>query len=484
VAALIVVDQAVVQPLLVRLDRFAPVINLAGRQRMLSQRLTKAVLIIDRAESEEAARTGRQELRTTLEQWSAAHTSLQSADTRQGAARISSPTIQTRWAQLEPHYHAMASAAQAVIDSHNDLPNDSQKSAVDTIVTHEAPFLNTMDQIVKLLENEANHEVQRLRELALGIAATIIGLIVGLGWFVVRPATRTIRAQVDELEIRVEERTAALATALDGLKQEVLEREKVESKNQRLAAQLAHADRVESIGHLAVGLAHELNHPLGTIANYAEACDVLLKRDEEIPHGKLTKFVLQIRDASLRAGQIVRRMRNFVQPNASETVETDLRTLIGDVIDLCRPEVEQNQVVLTTQLGSQPLRVHVDVIQIQQVLVNLVQNAIQAMTNTPTHKRKILIRTEIVADQIRIDVVDSGPGFDAADAERIFEPFTSTKSEGLGVGLSICRSLIENHQGIIWAKSAPPDGALVSFTLPIFSPHDSPSSLQTHSLCC
>jgi two-component system, LuxR family, sensor kinase FixL len=480
VALLVVIDQAIVQPLLVRLDRYAPVINLSGRQRMLSQRLTKSALTLERAATEEDVDAARRELQATLEQWSDSHAALQEGDPDRGIEHVSSPEIQEQWESIEPHFAAMASAASALIGAESD----SRTRPVEAIVRHESRFLMAMDHIVNLMESEAAREVRRLRLLALGIAGTIVGLIVGLGWFVVRPATRTIRSQVDELETRVAERTAALAAALADLKTEVAEREKVEVKNQRLAAQLAHADRVESIGHLAVGLAHELNHPLGTIANYAETCDVLLNRDKNLQRGKLIQFVVQIREASLRAGKIVRRMRNFVQPNTSETTETDVRSLIDEILALCRPEIEKHHVALTTQLDRRPLRVNVDAIQIQQVLVNLVQNAIQAMTEVSPNNRKIAIRTMPVADHVKIDVVDSGPGFEAADAERIFEPFTTTKSDGLGVGLSICRSIIENHRGNIWAEAVPSGGAVVSFTLPVVPLYVTDRPIQTYSICC
>lgn len=480
VACLIVVDQAVIQPLLVRLDRFAPVINLSGRQRMLSQKLTKSALTLERAATESGREASRCELESTLNQWTHSHVALQNGAPHQGIQQILSPQILAQWEEIGPHFEAMSAAAAQLIDSQSVV----DPVAVEAIVRHESQFLMIMDHIVKLMESEAAREVRQLRALALGIAATILALILGLGWFVVRPATRTIGAQVDELESRVEERTAELATALSELQNEVSEREKVESKNQQLAAQLAHADRVESIGHLAVGLAHELNHPLGTIANYAEACDVMLNRDEDLHRSKLSSFITQIRDASLRAGKIVRRMRNFVQPNASETRETNVRSLIDEIVALCRPEIEQYQVVVTTELDSDPLWINVDPIQIQQVLVNLVQNAIQAMITTSADKRGITITVAVVADEIRIEVADTGPGFNADDAEHFFAPFTSTKSDGLGVGLSICRSIIENHHGTIWAESGPNGGAVVSFMLPLSPPYVTHRSSQTYSICC
>ena len=481
-ALLVVVDQALLQPLLIRLDRYAPAINLSGRQRMLSQKLTKAALALERGSSAVAFEDSRIELHETLHQWKSAHVALREGDQRHGIHRIQSPAIERQWNLLIPHYQAMSAAAQDLIDGRQLNPNTGAE--VQEIVSHEAAFLVAMDQIVKLMEKEAASEVQRLRILALVIAATIVTLLIGLGWFVIRPATRTIRRQVDQLESRVAERTAELAAAIESLSREVVERENTELKNQRLAAQLAHADRVESIGHLAAGLAHELNHPLGAITNYAEACDVLLgHNDQELDRKKLTNFVIQIRQVALRAGQIVRRMRNFVQPNDVAATEIDLRVLVEEIVDLCRPEIDRAQVYLVTELVEQPAVVFVDAIQIQQVLVNLVQNALQAMQDIPVDKRRLTIRSLLVVDSVQIDVVDTGPGFGTADPDAIFEPFQTTKSEGLGIGLSICRSIIENHHGTISAKLNSDQGATVSFILPLAPPHAACLAIQSDCLC-
>ncbi len=481
VAALVMVDQAIVQPLLIRLDRYAPAINLAGRQRMLSQKLTKAALASDRSSSPESLAAARTELGETLVQWTTAHDVLRIGDANSGVERLQSAAIDEQWKLLNPHFDAMSAAAKQMIShqAENEL-SLAGNAKVETIVAHESRYLAAMDQIVKLMEQEAAREVQQLRMLALAIAAMIVALLVALGWFVVRPATRTIRRQVDQLESRVVERTAELATTLTSLQHEIAEREKVEANNQRLATQLAHADRVESLGHLAIGLAHELNHPLGAIANYAEACDVILGRADQVPdHTKLWSFIVQIRQASLRAGQIVRRMRNFVQPNASAVAEIDLRTLIDEITALCRPEIDRQQVSLIAEPNPRKTVVLVDAIQIQQVLVNLVQNALQSMRETPADQRRLLIRTNVVADLVQIDMADSGPGFQAADPDIIFEPFHTSKPDGLGMGLSICRSIVENHHGTIWAKNLTPEGAVVSFTLPLASPHAARLALQS-----
>jgi two-component system sensor kinase FixL len=485
VAVLVIVDQAIVQPLLSRLDRHAPTINLAGRQRMLSQKLTKAALVGERATSAKTLIASRNELNETLKQWTNAHEELRSGAIDSGTHRLQSPAIEEQWSQLEPQFQAMSSAAQQIITASvksRQLSPDGLV-AVETILDEETKYLATMDRIVNLMEEESALQVSQLRMVGLGIATAIVVLLIALGWFVVRPATRMIRRQVDELETRVVDRTAELATTLTSLQYEIAIREKFEAHNQRLASQLAHADRVESLGHLAVGLTHELNHPLGAIANYAEACDVILGRTDQKPdHTKLWSFIVQIRQASLRAGQIVRRMRNFVKSNALAANNVELRGLIDEIIALCRHEIDRHQVTFTTELNPRATIVSVDAIQIQQVLVNLVQNALQSMREIPAEQRKVLIRTILFADSVQIDVVDSGPGFQAIDPDSIFESFQTTKSDGLGMGLSICRSIIESHHGTIWAKNLDGSGAMVSLTLPLVSHNAAPLALQSDSV--
>lgn len=473
VAALVAADQAVIQPMLVRLNVYAPAINLSGRQRMLSQRIAKASLAMQAAPDDAMLTRRRDELRQALHEWTAAHKSLTRGDAVAGITPIISPAITAEWDKLEPHFQSMRRAASklsATIPAGANLAADSGSVAI--VVENEAPFLASMDRIVKLMEQEAARALHRLRAYALAIAAGIVALVVALGWFVIRPATRAIRGQVDELESQVARRTSELHEALETLRLEIVEREATESRNKTLSAQLAHADRVESMGHLAAGLAHELNQPLAAIANYAEATRVVLDgspTDEN--RNRLKDYAAQIRQASLRAGGIVRRIRNFVRPGASPAAPVDLAALLQEVIDLCRPEAARAEVELSFERSADGhATAVVDAIQIQQVVVNLVQNAVQAMEQTPPGQREILVRMSSADDVAQVDVCDRGCGL-LGDDETLFAPFHTTKPEGLGIGLPICRSIVEQHQGTIWARSLPTGGAQFSFTLPLAPRH-------------
>jgi C4-dicarboxylate-specific signal transduction histidine kinase len=485
VALLTVVDQSVVQPLLVRLDAYAPAINLAGRQRMLSQKLTKAALAFQASVDDTARSVYRAEMRETLEQWSAAQDALLSGEHQHGFRTIQSPDISAQWKVLLHHFSAMRTAATRLIDlAEEHVDSSATSQAVEQIMAHEAAFLSAMDKIVNLMETKAAGEINRLRACALAIAGAVVILLAGLGWLVVRPATRTIRHQVDDLESRIAQRTRELAEALASLQRQIAERADVELKNKALAARLSHADRVASMGHLSIGLAHELNQPLGAIANYAEVCDVILSQPPDAHRRvRLQDNVNHIKQASLRAGQIVRRIRNFVQPSPGTIKEADVNILVQEVVALCRQEIVQSNVELTLELSPEAGVVSVDPIQIQQVLVNLLQNALQAMDSCTADDRRLSIHTSANFDTVQVDVVDSGHGFAVSEAEAIFDPFQTTKEDGLGIGLAICRSIIGNYDGTIWAESKSGNGVQVSFTLPLTRPHDVCRAIESDCLC-
>jgi signal transduction histidine kinase len=495
VALLVAADQAVIQPLLVRMNNYAPVINLAGRQRMLSQKLVKAALVMQGATDERRHDHYRTELSEALRQWSSAHARLQGTTTDRGIRPIESSVISDQWSQLEPHFAAMQQAAERLSESSLTSSRESASHDVATLIDHEAPFLAAMDRTVALMEQEASDALSRLRLWALAIAVTIVSLVGGLGWLVIHPATQAIRGQVDQLESQVKRRTAELRETLASLRQEVAERQNIECRNRTLAAQLAHADRVESIGHLAAGLAHELNQPLGAIANYADVCGLKLATPLDEPsRGRLQEHLEQIRRAALRAGMIVRRIRNFLRPDASTTAIVDLVALAQEVVDFCAPEAARTEVDLQFAAPTrQPVLVKVDAIQIQQVLVNLIQNGIEALSACPIGQRRLVLKIAapndaiyggtVHSDTVQVDVVDTGPGLTDDDPERLFAPFHTTKREGLGVGLSLCRAIIEQHQGTIWAQSLPTQGTQFSFTLPLAEQHVPQQPQHADCLC-
>ncbi len=486
VAGLVIVDQAVLQPKLVHMNAFAPAINVAGRQRMLSQQVTKAALVLRDTRDHAQRKLRLTELGTSLARWTREHESLRHGNATSGIIPIRMAALGREWGMLEPQYQAMVTAAGVILDSAKDSPlSRTAQSAVDTLVEREAAFLPIMDRIVTRMEGEAARVVRDLRRTALAIAVLVVALLIGLGRFVVQPATQAIRSQVESLESRVAARTAELRSTLESLEQEIQERKEAEERNHRLVAQLAHAERVSTMGHLTAGLAHELNQPLAAVTNYLEACDVLL--DEAASSDPLLNRLHELagdaKRSALRAGQIVKRMRNYVRPNAAAPEPVRIKPLIGDVVEICRPEVAASGAEMCLDLAACDDQVTADSVQVQQVLVNLVHNALQAFVSSDSETRRITIRVSDGDGQVRVDVIDTGPGFGPLDTERAFEPFRSTQPDGLGIGLAISRSIIDEHHGRIWVESAQGHGAIVSFTLPLTVSHDASTRIPADCLC-
>lgn len=481
---LVTVDQAILQPLIARLNWYAPAINLAGRQRMLSQRLCKAALALHAPASDGDRIASQEELRETLGQWTVAHAMLLGGSEELGVERIRSPEIDREWSTLSPHFNAMRGAAKHLLSEGIASEPDGVSAATTAINDHEVAFLNSMERIVKLMEQEADAAIFRLRRFAALIAFAIIVCLLTLGWWVLRPATSTIRRQVADLESRVAARTRDLSSTLESLRQEMTRREQADIKTQQLAAQLAHASRVWTMGHLTSGLAHEVNQPLATISNYVEACDVELERLPEAAQSERLRNYLELaKQAALRAGAIVRRMRSFVRPNSSQTAEVELDTLIREVVALCQAEAEAAETEIRLDLQDCRVRVSVDSVQVQQVLVNLVQNAIHSMCCSALEPRRITITSAEVSNAIQVDVEDTGPGFATEDPNAVFAPFYTTKRDGLGIGLAISREIVESHGGSIWAEASHDGGAKVSFTLPTNKTNVRSSGLRYECVC-
>lgn len=246
--------------------------------------------------------------------------------------------------------------------------------------------------------------------------------------------------------------------------------QRVEAEQQLHAShvQLAHATRVSMLGELAASVAHEVNQPLTAITANAQAGRRWLARAE--PDVDEAIAALEgIVQASERAGQVIRRIRALARRSEPEHVALDLNALVQDTLEMLQREFDRRQLELRVELAPELPPVAGDRVELQQVLINLVMNALQAMDGAPAAGAlRLELRTVADAGRVRVSVRDAGPGIADVDAERLFTPFFSTKSDGMGLGLSICRSIIVQHGGQIGARSTPP-GSTFSFELPALS---------------
>jgi PAS domain S-box-containing protein len=232
--------------------------------------------------------------------------------------------------------------------------------------------------------------------------------------------------------------------------------------------ELAHVTRLGLMGEMASGIAHEVNQPLSAISSYAQASLNLI--DNENPDlVKLTEILYKTQQQALRAGQIIHRMREFVKSHSKHRLTTDLNAVIHDAVSLCIAELKQNNIRLIFELERNLPPIYADHIQIEQVIINLVRNSIDALQNLPAkQQRQLTIHSHLtLSNGIQIRVKDNGPGLDEHQKQKILTPFYTTKADGMGMGLSISRSLIEAHEGALHFNSQLGKGTTFYFTLPI-----------------
>jgi two-component system, LuxR family, sensor kinase FixL len=250
-----------------------------------------------------------------------------------------------------------------------------------------------------------------------------------------------------------------------GFIRDLTERQRTELRLQDLQSELAHVGRVSEVGTLASALAHELNQPLTAVANYCETARDLLAGPLDADTLEVLREALD--DAarqSVRAGQIMRRLRDFIMHGRTEKRVENLSRLVNEANALALVGSREHGIEVQVELDPAARSVLVDRIQIQQVLVNLIRNAIDAMA--ASRVRLLGISTRRDADGwIRVSVSDTGGGIDASVAEQLFQPFVTSKQGGMGIGLSICRTIIEAHGGRIWFEPGPRGGTAFHFTL-------------------
>ncbi|OAN53372.1 PAS domain-containing sensor histidine kinase [Sphingobium sp. TCM1] len=266
------------------------------------------------------------------------------------------------------------------------------------------------------------------------------------------------------MELSVGEAIGETQRVFTGFIRDLTERQETQERLDELQSKLIHVARVSAMGTMASTLAHELNQPITAVANYVEAVRDLLAEanPEDLP---MIREALDdsVREA-LRAGQIVRRLRDFVARGEVEKTVEDLPTLIGEAAALGLIGAREKGVDTQFDLAPDASKVLLDKVQIQQVLINLLRNAVEAMAGSSERHLWITSRHE-KAGVIRVTVADSGPGVSPEVAEQLFTAFVSTKSEGMGLGLSICRTIVEANGGRIWLEPRPGGGSQFHFTL-------------------
>ena len=335
-------------------------------------------------------------------------------------------------------------------------------------------------------ENEVNNSMSRWRMTALctyplagSTAAEILDVTRthqfaiarrNRGWEVVetselKQAKSEIKRLHDQLERRVIERTQQLTAVNEEMRKEIIERQHAEEALLEAQAELARVTRAVDMGELVATIAHEVNQPLTAIVTNGNFC---LRRLEGVtPNlGELRAAIAEIVSDGARASAVISRIRGLLMKGALRRTGLDMNRIIQDVRILLRTELTRGHVSLRLDLAPDLPRVAGDQVQLQQVLINLIMNAVEAMRLSAERPRKLLLRSARSTDGVLVQVQDSGPGIEPHLADRIFEPFFTTKAEGIGMGLAISHTIIESHGGHLSLASSS-EGALFEFILPV-----------------
>jgi signal transduction histidine kinase len=251
-----------------------------------------------------------------------------------------------------------------------------------------------------------------------------------------------------------------------GAVKDVTERKQSENALNEMRSELAHAARVATVGALTASIAHEINQPLSGIVTNASTSLLMLADEPPDIVGAVDSAQRTIRDAN-RASEVIARLRALFKKTTTASESLDLNEATREVLALSMSELQRAQVIVRTELAHDLPPVKGDRVQLQQVILNLVLNAAEAMSTIEDRGRQLVVRTEgDEGDHVRLTVRDTGPGFDPLSAKRLFETYYTTKPDGMGIGLSISRTIIERHQGRLWAASNDGPGATVAFSIP------------------
>ena len=273
----------------------------------------------------------------------------------------------------------------------------------------------------------------------------------------------------DQLEYRVAVRTAELRKSNEELRRSIEEHRKAQEALMKTQADLAHLSRVFTMGELTTSIAHEVNQPLTAVVTQGHACvEWLSANPPELAEAR--RSAERIIEDGTRAGKVLGHIRSLFRKEAPARDWLNMNDVIQELTEFLRGEALNHRLALRTDLAVDLPRVRGDRVQLQQVVLNLIMNAIEAMRSTPGPTKEIWLRSRREDPAgIRIVVEDSGVGLSPEIAEKIFQPYFTTKEQGIGMGLSISHSIVESHAGRLWATPGASGGAVFQFTVPIES---------------
>lgn len=273
------------------------------------------------------------------------------------------------------------------------------------------------------------------------------------------------------MELAVGEMKSGDRRFFTGFIRDLTERQQTEARLQELQSELVHISRLTAMGEMASTLAHELNQPLSAISNYLKGSRRMLESDTDEKSMVMRDALEKAADQAMRAGQIIRRLRDFVSRGESERRVESITKLVEEASALALVGVKDRGIRVQFKFDPAVDLVLADRVQVQQVLLNLIRNAMDAMETSQT--RDLAVAIDPVGDNfVRISVADSGSGIEPEIAEQLFQPFVTTKRQGMGVGLSISRTIVKAHGGRIWAEPNPTGGTIFNFTLAVVNEGD------------
>ena len=424
-------------------EREAGVVNAAARQRMMSQRaaLLAARLAEAGGQSERAAL--REELLATARRMEATHRGLMYGDPQRRLPPAPPAVLALYFEPPESLNVQIIRYVTAIRElCRSDVSPLSADPNLELILTtaYRGTLLAKLDAATDEFESVSAANVERLQRAKLAVFALILAALATTALLVFRPMVRSVERHLRE-------------------------RRDSERRLAELRARLTHLTRLGTLGEMAAALAHEINQPLTAIATYAQACRRLMASGQasaEDVQETLGKLSAQAH----RGGEVIRRLRSLGKEGESRRELALINAVVGEAVKLAEADARFHGIRIETELAPSLPPVAVDPVQIQQVVLNLIRNGIDACEEGGSAGHPIRVATRLDAGHVEVEVRDSGPGIDEETRARLFEPFFTTKESGMGVGLAISRSIVTSHGGRLWFEGNESGGATFRFTVP------------------